>query len=122
MKKLLERLKEFNTPLYYGIACLVFGVAFTVLPYLWKPALDILLVIAGIFSIFVGILTVSLLDTEYRGIGYYLSDTERKRFKWQQQSSLPVLYGSFRWHLSHRLYSREKTGKSVFLGSSSGSL
>ena len=73
MKKLLERLKEFNTPLYYGIACLVFGVAFTVLPYLWKPALDILLVIAGIFSIFVGILTVSLLDTEYRGIGYYLS-------------------------------------------------
>lgn len=73
MRKILDKLKKFNTPLYYGIACLAFGVSFAVLPYLWKPALDILLILAGVFSIFVGILTVSLLDTEYRDISYYLS-------------------------------------------------
>ncbi len=73
MRKILDKLKKFNTPLCYGITCAAFGVAFAVLPYIWKPALDILLILAGVFSIFVGILTVSLLDTEYRGISYYLS-------------------------------------------------
>ena len=73
MKNILEKLKKFNTPLYYGILCAVFGVSFIILPYLWKPALDILLIIGGVFSIFVGILTISLLDTESRDIGYYLS-------------------------------------------------
>lgn len=73
MKTILEKLKKFNTPLHYGIICAVFGVAFAVLPYIWKPALDILLISAGVFSIFLGILTVSLLDTSYRGISYYIS-------------------------------------------------
>lgn len=72
MKKILDTLKKFNTPLYYGIVCAVFGFAFIVFPYLWKPALDILLIIAGAFSIFVGILNVSLLDTPDRSPAYYL--------------------------------------------------
>lgn len=73
MKAILEKLKKFNTSLYYGIACAILGVAFVILPYIWKPALDILLISAGVFSIFLGILTISLLDTTYRGISYYLS-------------------------------------------------
>lgn len=73
MKKILEWLKKFNTPLYYGILCAVFGLAFIILPYTpIKVALDILLVVAGVASIFVGILTVTELEGAERGARYYV--------------------------------------------------
>ncbi len=73
MKNLLNKLKKFNTPLYYGITSLIFGLAFIILPCLSEDALEILICLAGVFVIFVGILTVADLDTPDRSILYYMS-------------------------------------------------
>jgi uncharacterized membrane protein HdeD (DUF308 family) len=73
MKNLLNKLKKFNTPLHYGIICVVFGIAFIALPYIYQPALEILVALAGLYVLFVGILTVAELDTTDRSIFYYLS-------------------------------------------------
>ena len=73
MKNLLNKLRKFNTPLYHGIICTVFGVAFIALPFISKLALQILIVLAGLFVIFIGVLTVAELDTDTRSLRYYLS-------------------------------------------------
>ena len=73
MKNLLNKLKKFNTPLYYGILCTIFGIAFIALPYIYQPALEILVAVAGLFVIFIGVLTVAELDTTDRSLSYYLS-------------------------------------------------
>ena len=73
MKNLLNKLRKFNTPLYHGIVSLVFGIAFIVLPYLSELALNIMIALAGLFLIFIGILTVAEIDTEDRSLLYYLS-------------------------------------------------
>lgn len=73
MKNILNKLKKFNTPLYYGIVCTVFGIAFIALPHIYPTALEILVALAGLFLLFVGILTVADLDTTDRSITYYLS-------------------------------------------------
>ena len=73
MKNLLNKLKKFNTPLYYGILCTVFGIAFIALPYIYRPALEILVALVGVYVVFIGVLTVAELDTADRGLSYYLS-------------------------------------------------
>ena len=73
MRKFLDSLRKFNTPLCYAIICLVFGLAFIVLPYFAPLALDILLIVAGACSIAVGILTVVDLETADRSLSYYLN-------------------------------------------------
>ena len=73
MKNLLNQLRKFNTPLHRGIISMIFGVAFIVLPYRSPLALNILIAAAGLFVIFVGILTIAELDFDTRGILYYLS-------------------------------------------------
>ena len=73
MKKALDWLRKFNTPLCYAIICLVFGVAFIALPFFAPLALDILLIIAGVCSIAVGIVTIVDLETTDRSMSYYLN-------------------------------------------------
>ncbi|MBR5449666.1 MAG: hypothetical protein IKV43_06715, partial [Clostridia bacterium] len=73
MRNLLNKLRKFNTPLYYGIVSTVFGIAFIVLSCIENlTLLNIMIAIAGLFVIFVGILTIAELDTESRGLLYYL--------------------------------------------------
>lgn len=73
MRKILDWLKKFNTPLYYGVACLVFGGAFIILPFIAPVLLDILLVVAGICSIALGVLSIVELETSDRSLSYYLN-------------------------------------------------
>lgn len=73
MRKMLEWVRKFNTPLYYGIICAVFGIAFIALPLTSPVALDILIIVAGVAAIVIGVLMVAELDTPDRGLSYYLA-------------------------------------------------
>ena len=73
MKNLLNKLRKFNTPLYHGIICTVFGIAFVALAFISTAALEFLVILAGLFVVFVGVLTVAELDTDSRSLRYYTS-------------------------------------------------
>ena len=71
MEKLLESIRKFDTPLLWGIASLLFGILFILLP---SSVLDIILLITGILVIILSLLRlISLLATPKRTVPFVIS-------------------------------------------------